>query len=53
MAGGGLHPRAVTQFQEALKLVDKAASYHSPDRAAVDGAIRAHGLARGDLVGPR
>jgi hypothetical protein len=53
LAGGGLHPRAVTQFQEALKLVDKAASYHSPDRAAVDGAIRAHGLARGDLVGPR
>jgi hypothetical protein len=53
LASGGLHPHAVLHFEEALKLIDRAASYHSPDRAAVDGAIRAHSLARGDLVETR
>lgn len=50
LAGGGLHPRAVAQFQEALKLIDRAGSHFSPDRYLVNDAIRAHGLARGDLV---
>jgi hypothetical protein len=53
LAGGGLHPRAVQQFQEALKQIDKAASYYSPDKSAVDAAIRAHVMARADIVEPR
>jgi hypothetical protein len=50
LTGGGLHPRAVAQLQEALKLIDRAGSHLSPDRYLVDAAIRAHLLARGDLV---
>jgi mono/diheme cytochrome c family protein len=53
LAGGGLHPRAVQQFQEALKQIDKAASYYSPDKSAVDAAVRAHVMARSDIVEPR
>jgi hypothetical protein len=53
LSGGGLHPRAVQQFQEALKQIDKAASYYLPDKSAVDAAIRAHVMARADIVEPR
>jgi mono/diheme cytochrome c family protein len=51
LAGGGLHPEAVAQLQQARRLIDRAGGSLLGRRRLTSGAIRALEAARAQMVG--